>query len=124
MDAASSSGSSSSSAPPRKTNISKRANPPQSAQEGFRQAYESLSRGLQSAASQLIVVPREDFQRYGTKGAVKSALKAMPSAMLSPVIGGMEAIAKALNGITNSIDPTRRKEADDKFKGSHKSHSS
>ena len=103
------------------THISKRANQPESASDGFRQAYESLARGLQSAASQMIVVPREEYYARGSKGAVKSALKAMPSALLSPVIGGMEAIAKALNGITNSIEPARRKENQDKFKSASSS---
>lgn len=98
------------------THISKRANPPASAHDGFRQAYESLSRGLQSAASQMIVVPRAEYQKYGSKGAVTSAIKAVPGAVLSPVIGGMEAVSKVLNGITNSIDPRRRKESSDKFK--------
>jgi autophagy-related protein 2 len=98
------------------TTISKQANPPSSAQDGFRQAYDSLSRGLQSAATQMIVLPRSEYQRYGSRGAMKTALKGVPSAVLSPIIGGMEAVAKVLNGITNSMDPKRKKENLEKFK--------
>jgi hypothetical protein len=100
----------------KQTYVSKRANPPVSAQEGLRQAYESLSRGLQSAASQMIVVPRDEYQRSGSRGAVRSAIQAMPGAMLSPVIGGLEAVAKVLNGGANSLAPSRVQEHKDKFK--------
>jgi hypothetical protein len=100
----------------RKTYLGKRANPPGSAAEGLRQAYESLSRGLQSAASQMIVVPRDEYQRSGSRGAVRSAFQAMPGAMLSPVIGGMEAVAKVLNGAASSIAPNRVQEHRDRYK--------
>lgn len=113
---ASSSSSIASDARRRSSHISKQANPPASAQDGFRQAYESLSRGLQSAATQLIVVPRDEYQRYGSKALASAAIKSMPTAVLTPIIGGMEAIAKVLNGVTNSIDPKRIKENRDKFK--------
>jgi len=100
----------------RPSHISKQAGAPSSAQEGFRQAYDSLSRGLHYAAQQLVVVPREQFQRHGSKGAVRSALQGMPAAVLSPVIGGMEAVAKVLNGAVHSLDPKRKKENMQKFK--------
>jgi len=103
-------------APRRKTYLSKRANPPGSAAEGLRQAYESLSRGLQSAASQMIVVPREEYQRSGSRGAVRSALRSMPGAVLSPVIGGVEAIGKVLNGAASSLAPNRVQEHRDRYK--------
>lgn len=100
----------------RRSHVSKQANAPPSASEGFRQAYESLSRGLQSAATQLVVVPRDEYARYGGKGAIKSAVRAMPSALLHPAIAGMEAVSKVFNGITNSIEPRRKRENANKFK--------
>jgi hypothetical protein len=47
---------------------------------------------------------------------MKSAIRGMPTAVLSPMIGGMEAVAKLLNGVTNSIDPRRKKENKEKWK--------
>lgn len=96
--------------------ISKMSGPPSGYREGFRQAYESFSRGLRAAAQQIIVIPREEYQKYGGKGAAKSVIKALPSAVLSPVIGSLEGVSKALMGVHSSLDPKRKKELDDKYK--------
>ena len=89
---------------------------PKGYQEGFHQAYESLSRGLQTAIHGMVVVPREDFQTYGTATAVKSALQSVPSAMLKTGIGGAEGVSKILLGVQNSVDPQIKDEMQDKYK--------
>jgi len=96
--------------------FSKMANQPQSYQEGLRQAYQSLARGLQTAAHSVIVVPREEYQRYGTKGCVKSVIKSVPGVILRPMIGATEAVSKALLGVQNTVNPLKKKEMDDKYK--------
>jgi hypothetical protein len=46
----------------------------------------------------LMVIPREDYQVYGTGAAVKSAVKAVPIALLRPMIALAEASSKTLLG--------------------------
>ena len=48
---------------------------------GLRHAYFSLARAMQSASRSLIAVPREEFNRSGTAGLVKSVVRGVPSAL-------------------------------------------
>jgi autophagy-related protein 2 len=100
------------------------------------QAYEALSRGLQAAAHNMVVVPREEYARSGAGASVKTVLKAVPGdsppaapaahcvvltgcgagAILRPMIGATEAIAKAMMGLQNSVEPRRKLDTDDKWK--------
>jgi autophagy-related protein 2 len=82
----------------------------------MRQAYESLARGLQTAAHGVVVVPMEEFQRFGPTQAVKSVLQALPGAVIRPMIGATEAISRALLGVQNTMDPRKQKELEDRFK--------
>lgn len=43
-------------------------------------------------------------------------MRAIPVAVLRPMIGASEAVSKTLFGIRNTIDPNARKEMDDKYK--------
>jgi len=89
-------------------------------EEGLRQAYDSLTRGLQTAAHGLVVVPREEYQQHGTKGAVKSVIKGVPGAILRPMIGVTEAVSKTLIGVQNTMDPVQKKDSKDRYKGNEK----
>lgn len=88
-------------------------------QEGMLQAYESLARGLRYAVHGIVVVPQEEFHRVGYTQAAISVLQAVPSFLLKPMIGATEAITTALAGATNTMDPSKKKELEDKYK--HKS---
>lgn len=94
----------------------KMAGQPSGYDEGLRQAYEALSRGLQSAAHKIIFVPTEQLRTGEYKSALKSAISAVPSAVLRPMIGATEAVSKTLLGIKNTVDPKGRAESNDKFK--------
>jgi autophagy-related protein 2 len=61
-------------------------------------AYESLSRGLQTAAHRMVVVPREEYERGGASKAMVSVVTAVPGVILRPMIGATEAISKAVLG--------------------------
>jgi len=92
------------------------SNQPADISDGLRQAYEALSRGLQQATHGIIVVPSQEYERMGTGAAVKSVVKAVPGAILKPMIGATEAISRALMGVKNTVNPLKKKEADDKYK--------
>jgi len=89
-------------------------------EEGLRQAYDSLTRGLQIAAHGLVAVPREEYQQHGTKGAIKSVIKGVPGAILRPMIGVTEAVSKTLIGVQNTMDPLQKKDSKDRYKGNEK----
>jgi autophagy-related protein 2 len=102
--------------PRRALGVSRLSNQPANHREGLQQAYSALSRGFQTAAHAMVVIPSEDFHRYGARTAVKSVLKAVPGAVLRPMIGASEAVAKALLGVQNTIDPLKKRDADARYK--------
>jgi hypothetical protein len=95
---------------------SRLAHQPRHYRDGLRQAYQSLSRGFQTAAHGMVVIPREDYHRYGAKTAVKSLLKAVPGGFIRPMIGATEAVSKALLGVQNSVNPKGKQDADERYK--------
>jgi len=46
----------------------------------------------------------------------KSVIRAVPVAVLHPMIGVTEAVAKTLLGLRNSLDPVRKVEMSQKYK--------
>ena len=104
---------------PRRLPVHKLAAQPRNVQDGFQQAYDALSRAFQSVAHSVVVVPREEYVRSGTGASVKSVLRAVPRAILRPMIGASEAMSKALLGVQNAVDPRHKLEADDRYKGSN-----
>jgi len=100
---------------------SRKANQPRNASDGLHQAYESLSRGFKGARNTLVCIPRDDIQRHGSSsmGYVKSVAKAVPVAVLRPMIGVTEALSKAMMGVRNTVDPSKQVEATYKYKTPH-----
>eukprot|EP00163_Fabomonas_tropica_P000111 TRINITY_DN1008_c0_g1_i8.p1 TRINITY_DN1008_c0_g1~~TRINITY_DN1008_c0_g1_i8.p1 ORF type:complete len:2307 (+),score=578.38 TRINITY_DN1008_c0_g1_i8:369-7289(+) len=98
--------------------ISKMANQPMNASEGLSQAGAALQRGVTDGVAQLIALPVEGFERHGMAGAVGSVFRAVPIAILRPVIGTTEAVSKTLLGIRNSVDPGKRQDDQQKYKSS------
>jgi autophagy-related protein 2 len=64
----------------------------------------------------IVVQPRDEYLRHGPTRAVQSAVKNLPSALISPVIGMAEAISKTSMGIVHTISPDKRAELENKFK--------
>lgn len=50
------------------------------------------------------------------QGPVRSVIRAVPIAVLKPMIGASEAVSKTLLGLHNALDPNVRYENDAKYK--------
>ncbi|GMJ12773.1 PEROXISOME UNUSUAL POSITIONING 1, AUTOPHAGY 2 [Hibiscus trionum] len=99
-----------------KTNV--RHNHPKDAQQGIRQAYESISNGLGKSASALVQTPLKKYQRGASaSSALATAVKAVPTAAIAPASACASAIHCTLLGIRNSLDPERKKESMEKYFG-------
>ncbi|KAJ7172409.1 hypothetical protein C8R46DRAFT_992546 [Mycena filopes] len=96
--------------------ISKYAEQPVDLREGMQSAYKSLQRNLNSAAQTILAVPMEVYERSGNEGPVRSVIRAVPIAVLKPMIGASEAVSKTLLGLHNTLDPNVRHENEAKYK--------
>ncbi|CED82200.1 Cytoplasm to vacuole targeting protein [Phaffia rhodozyma] len=95
--------------------VSRYANQPADVSEGISTAYKSLSRNFNSAAETILAVPMEVYERSGTNGPVRAVVRAIPIAVLKPMIGASEAVSKTLFGLRNTLDPNAIQEAEDKY---------
>lgn len=50
------------------------------------------------------------------QGPLRAVVRAVPIAVLKPMIGATEAVSKTLLGVRNSIDPEARRQLNDKYK--------
>ncbi|KAJ6630872.1 hypothetical protein B0H10DRAFT_2160244 [Mycena sp. CBHHK59/15] len=96
--------------------ISKYAEQPVDLKEGVQSAYKSLQRNFNSAAQTILAVPMEVYERSGNEGPVRSVIRAVPIAVLKPMIGASEAVSKTLLGLHNTLDPNVRHENEAKYK--------
>ncbi|WRT66888.1 uncharacterized protein IL334_003851 [Kwoniella shivajii] len=95
---------------------SRYANQPEGVKQGVQDAYKSFSKNVNAAAQTILAVPMEVYERSGEDGPLKAVIKAVPIAVLKPMIGTTEAVSKTLLGMRNSLDPSARKELGDKYK--------
>ncbi|KAG9318675.1 hypothetical protein JVU11DRAFT_770 [Chiua virens] len=96
--------------------ISRYAAQPSGLKEGVQSAYHSLRRNLHSAAQTILAVPMEVYERSGNEGTVRAVVRAVPIAVLKPMIGASEAVSKTLMGLHNTLDPNIRLENEAKYK--------
>ncbi|KAH9854243.1 hypothetical protein C2E23DRAFT_754086 [Lenzites betulinus] len=96
--------------------FSKYADQPTNVKEGVKSAYKSLKRNLNSAAQTILAVPMEVYERSGNEGPVRAVVRAVPIAVLKPMIGASEAVSKTLLGLQNTLDPHIRQENEAKYK--------
>ncbi|RDX56759.1 hypothetical protein OH76DRAFT_1395891 [Lentinus brumalis] len=96
--------------------ISKYAEQPVNVKEGMQSAYRSLRRNFNSAAQTILAVPMEVYERSGNEGAMRAVVRAVPIAVLKPMIGATEAVSKTLLGLQNTLDPNIRQENEAKYK--------
>ncbi|XP_051219150.1 autophagy-related protein 2 [Lolium perenne] len=95
-----------------------RANQPEGAHQGLKQAYESLTDGLGRTASALIGNPIKVYNRGGGPGSVlATAICGAPAAAVAPVSASARAVHYALLGLRNSLDPAHKKESAYKYSG-------
>ena len=62
------------------------ADQPRGLHDGISQAANSISRRLSSAAHTIVAVPITEYRRVGAGGALKKVVKAVPVAILRPMI--------------------------------------
>lgn len=80
-------------------------------------AVESLTRGLQTANTTIVIIPYREYQRNGATGAVKSIVKGIPVALSAPASGAAEALSYALVGARNQVRPELCKEQEASIQG-------
>lgn len=102
----------------KKAKVNIRANQPESAHQGMKQAYESLTDGLGRTASALIGNPIKVYNRgAGAGSALATAICGAPAAAVAPVSASARALHYALLGLRNSLDPEHKKESMYKYFG-------
>ncbi|KAF8317481.1 hypothetical protein DL93DRAFT_2165719 [Clavulina sp. PMI_390] len=96
--------------------LSRYAHQPTNVREGLQSAYKSLGKNLGEAAQTILAVPIEVYERAGTEGPVRAVVRALPVAVLKPMIGASEAVSKTLLGLRGSLDPHTRDNIAAKYK--------
>ena len=114
--------------------ISKYAEQPQNVREGLHSGYKSFKRNVNSAAQTILAVPMEVYESSNevgscsyhdhcqrgsntvSQGPVRAVIRAVPIAVLKPMIGASEAVSKTLLGLHNTLDPNSRHETETKYK--------
>ncbi|CAN0273885.1 unnamed protein product [Discosporangium mesarthrocarpum] len=80
--------------------------------DSLEQAYDTLSREVQVAAHTIVAIPYEEHEEStGPHGGsyVRSVARALPVAVLRPVVGATEALSCTLLGFRNHMSPATRK---------------
>ncbi|KAJ1986200.1 autophagy- protein 2 [Dimargaris cristalligena] len=94
------------------TRPSRFADQPQNLQEGMQQAYRTLAKNFNEAAQTILAIPAEVYEKSG-QDSVQTVLKAVPIAILKPMIGTSEALSKTLLGLRNTLDPSQLQQMED-----------
>ncbi|KAI5124376.1 hypothetical protein M0805_008979 [Coniferiporia weirii] len=96
--------------------ISKYAEQPTNIKEGMQSAYKTLSQNIKTAGQTILAVPMEVYERSGKEGPARAVIRAVPIAVLKPMIGASEAISKTLLGLHNTLDPQSQIDTEAKYK--------
>jgi hypothetical protein len=80
---------------------------------GIKRAIESLVRNAKSAGETVIAIPQEVAESGSAAGAGKTVLKAIPVAIIRPLIGASGAVSNTLMGIQNSLDSNHQQNIED-----------
>lgn len=80
-------------------------------------AIDSISRGLRTANYTILVLPRKEYEKNGTSGAITSLVRNVPVAVLAPLSGASEAFSYLCVGVRNQMRPDVRKEEEACFRG-------
>lgn len=86
------------------TPLSLYADQPRNVAQGLRNAGSSLRRNLGEAREALMAVPAEVAERGSASGVVSAVARAAPVVVIRPMIGGVEAVSRALLGVGNGLD--------------------
>ena len=92
------------------------ADQPANVSEAFSQVANRLSQRATSTARTVVAYPVGQYRRKGIGDAVGSVVRAVPVALLEPMIGGTEALSRVILGARNALDPDFKYEQDQKYK--------
>ena len=106
------------------TTLSKFANQPSDISQGLQFAYKNLSQNLGAAAHTIFAVPTEIIQDDGlgeanyssspsSSSPAKAVIRAVPVAVIKPMIGLTGAFQSIMVGLRNTIDPAMRLQSED-----------
>ncbi|KAJ3390374.1 autophagy- protein 2 [Lobulomyces angularis] len=97
------------------SHFSKFSEQPSNLQEGVGMAYNSLKKNISTAANTVLAIPTEVYEK-NNQGKVQAVIRAVPIAVLKPMIGTAEAVTKTLIGVQNSLDPSNKSLMEEKYK--------
>ncbi|KAJ8323200.1 hypothetical protein QVD99_000397 [Batrachochytrium dendrobatidis] len=95
--------------------LSKFSDQPRDIREGLQMGLASLSEGVRSAARTIFAVPTDIYESTD-EGQVHPVVRAVPVAILQPMIGATDAVSKTLVGLGNTLDKTQQRRMEDKYK--------
>jgi Autophagy-related protein C terminal domain len=72
-----------------------------------------LIRNAKSAGETVIAIPQEVAESGSAAGAGKTVLKAIPVAIIRPLIGASGAVSNTLMGIRNTLDSNQQQNIED-----------
>ena len=98
---------------PRIVTLSPYADQPANIKQGIKRAIESLVRNAKSASETVIAIPQEVAESGSAAGAGKTVLKAIPVAIIRPLIGASGAVSNTLMGIHNTLDSNQQRNIED-----------
>ncbi|KAJ3410683.1 autophagy- protein 2 [Chytridiales sp. JEL 0842] len=91
---------------------SKFSEQPKDLKEGVDMAYRTMSLNLGKAARTIFAVPMSVYEK-SPKGTARAVVRAIPVAVLKPMIGATDAVSKTLIGLQNTIEPNRKLQMED-----------
>ncbi|KAF8676906.1 Autophagy-related protein 2 CAD motif [Rhizoctonia solani] len=85
--------------------ISRYSQQPRDVTEGVRSGARALRRNATAAAQTILAIPMEVYEQTEGEGSLRAVVRAVPIAVLRPMIGATEAVGQTLLGLRNSLDP-------------------
>ncbi|CAE6462680.1 unnamed protein product [Rhizoctonia solani] len=85
--------------------ISRYSQQPRDVSEGVRSGAQALRRNATAAAQTILAIPMEVYEQTESEGPMRAVVRAVPIAVLRPMIGATEAVGQTLLGLRNSLDP-------------------
>ncbi|XP_052105810.1 autophagy-related protein 2 homolog B-like [Mytilus californianus] len=89
---------------------------PSDLREGLSNAYVVLREGLSEQAQNFMESANTEHEQKGVTGVVGGVMRQIPSAVISPLIIGPDALSNVLGGARNQLRPDAKKEEEEKWK--------
>ncbi|QRV75478.1 autophagy-related protein 2 [Ceratobasidium sp. AG-Ba] len=96
--------------------ISRYAEQPRDVREGIQSATRALRKNATAAAQTILAIPMEVYEQTENEGPIRAVVRAVPIAVLRPMIGATEAVGQTLMGLRNSLDPAAAIDEGSKWK--------